>query len=263
MRLLGSAGEALAVLLDLVVPAGCGGCGEPPGTGRPATGGLCAACDRALAAAAPRRVRPAPEPPGLPRCLALAGYAGALRTALLAYKERGRRELAGPLGTRLADVVVAGLAGAAPRRTPVVLVPVPATAAAARRRYGDHMSVLARPAARRLAELGWPAAVYRPLRARPRADSAGLTGPQRRAAAAASLVLARGATGPLTAAVDRGARLVLVDDIVTTGATLAVAAERLRAAGLPVPLAAVLAATQRHPGPGSPSVPASPPPAAH
>jgi predicted amidophosphoribosyltransferase len=42
-----------------------------------------------------------------------------------------------------------------------------------------------------------------------------------------------------------GARVVVLDDIVTTGATLAAVAVRLVEAGVPVTGAAVLAATQR------------------
>jgi adenine/guanine phosphoribosyltransferase-like PRPP-binding protein len=43
--------------------------------------------------------------------------------------------------------------------------------------------------------------------------------------------------------------VVPVDDILTTGGTLAALAARLRAGGLPVPVAAVLAATRRRTGP--------------
>jgi predicted amidophosphoribosyltransferase len=226
-------------LADLVLPATCAGCGASGGTA-----GLCAECHEALASAVPSRVRPTPEPPGLPRCLALAAYAGALRAAILAYKERGRHALAGPLGDRLAAVMRAGL----PAPGPVVLVPVPATAAAARRRYGDHAARLARRAAARLRATGWPATVERPLRARPRPDSAGLSRADRVAHAATGYALVPHRVRRLRATVGSGARLVLVDDVITSGATLAAVAGQLRDAGLDAPLAVVLAATQRDRG---------------
>jgi predicted amidophosphoribosyltransferase len=50
---------------------------------------------------------------------------------------------------------------------------------------------------------------------------------------------------PVRDAVAAGARLVVVDDVLTTGATLAAVAQRLRSAGVDAPVAAVLAATQR------------------
>ena len=50
-------------------------------------------------------------------------------------------------------------------------------------------------------------------------------------------------------AVHRGAVVIPVDDILTTGGTLAALAGRLRAGGLPVPVAAVLAATRRRTDP--------------
>jgi predicted amidophosphoribosyltransferase len=231
------AADSWSALLDLVLPAECAGCAAP-GPAR----ALCAACAAALAQAKPQRVRPEPEPPGLPRCVALAAYAGALRGALLAYKERGRHALAGPLGERLADVVVAGLAGVP---APVLLVPVPATAAAARGRYGDHMRRLARHATAGLHRRGWPATMSCPVRARPRVDSADLSSAQRLHTAAGAFVVSAGRVAALREAAGAGATVVLVDDIVTTGATLSAVADRLREAGVDVPVAAVLAATQR------------------
>jgi predicted amidophosphoribosyltransferase len=229
--------EIWSALLDLVLPADCPGCGATAGVRT-----LCAACATALAGVTPQRVRPEPAPDGLPRCVALAAYAGALRGALIAYKEHNRHGLAAPLGDRLADVVVTA-SGPAP--VPVLLLPVPATAAAARRRYGDHMRRLADRAAVRLRRRGWPAAVAHPVRARPRADSAELGSAERlRTAAGAFAVVPRQVAAVREAAV-RGTRLVIVDDIVTTGATLAAVAGHLRAAGVVVPSAAVLAATRR------------------
>jgi len=225
-----------SALLDLVLPADCPGCAEPG-----ATRVLCGPCAAALASATPRRVRPEPEPPGLPRCVALAAYAGTLRGALLAYKEKGRHGLAGPLGERLADVVAA--AAGPPGR--LVLVPVPATAAAARGRYGDHMRRLAGQAAAALRRRGRPAAVAYPLRALPRPDSAGLSSADRLRVAAGAFALSAGRLPALRAAVAAGARPVLVDDVVTTGATLAAVAGGLRAAGVDPQVAAVLAATRR------------------
>jgi predicted amidophosphoribosyltransferase len=71
------------------------------------------------------------------------------------------------------------------------------------------------------------------------ADQAGLT------ATARSTNL----TGALQARLDlRGVRVIVVDDVVTTGATLTEAARALRDAGAEVPAAAVIATTERHTG---------------
>jgi predicted amidophosphoribosyltransferase len=227
--------DLLAALVDLALPADCAGCGARGGS-------LCADCVDAFAAVTPQRVRPDPEPSGLPRTFALAAYDGALRSALLAYKEKGRHGLVTVLGDALARVVLRGLGD----RPGVLLAPVPATAAAARRRYGDHVARLAGRAAQTLRRRGLQAAVVSPLRARPRADSAELSATERLSAAGAAFTVRRGRLPALHAATAARVPLVLVDDIVTTGATLAGAASVLRAEGLPVPLAAVLAATQRH-----------------
>ncbi|EEP73652.1 hypothetical protein MCAG_03979 [Micromonospora sp. ATCC 39149] len=226
-----------ADLADLVLPVECAGCRER----RAARYGFCPGCVTALAALRPRPVRPTAAPPGLPPCVALGPYGGALREALLAYKERGRHGLARPLGGLLAEVV-AGAVGAA---RPVLLVPVPDTAMAARARYGDHLDRLARHAAARLSRAGWPVQVLRPLRALPRPDSATLDSAGR-ARAAQSAFRARPRTAPPRARAGAPVPVVvLLDDIVTTGVTLAAAARVLSATGLSPMVAAVLAATEK------------------
>ncbi|MEU8184725.1 ComF family protein [Micromonospora sp. NPDC049047] len=224
-----------ADLADLVLPTTCAGCRERrPGLRH----GVCPTCAAALGALRPRSVRPTPVPPGLPSCVALGPYAGPLREALLAYKEHGRHGLARPLGALLAEVVAAAVG--APR--PVALVPVPDTAAAARSRYGDHLDRLARHCAARLDQGGWTARVHRPLRALPRPDSVSLDSAGRAAAAEAAF-RPRATAGRARAA--GTPVVVLLDDIVTTGVTLAAAARALGATGWVPSVAAVLAATQK------------------
>jgi predicted amidophosphoribosyltransferase len=227
----------LATIVDLILPAGCAGCGAAARTG------VCVRCADVLTQP-PEQRRPRPAPPGLPVCLAGGDYEDPLRGFILGYKERGRRGLSRPLGDRLAAVVRAGL----PQGGPMALVPVPGTAAAIRARHGDHMVRLARRAAGTLRAAGVPAVVTSPLRALPRADSAHLDREQRAAQARTAFALRwRSPTrlAALAGMADAGA-VVLVDDILTTGATLAAAAGMLLRAGIPVTFAATLAATRRH-----------------
>ncbi|MFE9203825.1 ComF family protein [Micromonospora sp. NPDC007230] len=225
-------GGLWADLTDLVLPAGCAGCGERiPGLRQ----GFCPRCVGELTALRPASTRPAPAPPDLPPCVALGPYAGALREGLLAYKERGRHGLARPLGALLAEVVAAAVGTAGP----VTLVPVPDTARAARARYGDHLDRLTRYAAARLRAAGWPVRVLRPVRALPRPDSVALDSAGRAAAAEAAFRLRR------ADAVRVDGPVVLLDDIVTTGSTLAAVSRILHRAGMTPKAAAVLAATQK------------------
>ena len=232
-----------AGLADLVLPGACASCG-----GAGSSRGVCQGCVAVLAGLVPHPTRPRPAPAGLPRCAALGEYHGVLRELILAYKDRGRHALARPLGRLLAPVVASLLpAGAAGSPAPrVVLVPVPDTPAAARARHGDHLWRLARPAAARLREAGLPVRLARPLRARPRPDSAQLDHAERAMAAGSSLRSRPWRASSLRRQLAaRPAQVVLLDDVVTTGATLATAAAKLAAAGIPVAGAAVLAATRR------------------
>jgi predicted amidophosphoribosyltransferase len=202
-------GPFATVLADLVLPRICIGCGRP---GR----SLCLRCG-------PHRVLRL-DVAGLP-IVAAGAYEGTLRAALIAYKERGRRDLAGPLGELLA-----GAAACCPAD---VLVPVPSAARAARARGGDHVLRLARAAARCGAgRIATPLLLARPVQ-----DSAGLGSRER----------ARNLHGAMTASPPPrpGAGALVLDDIVTTGATLREAARALTAAGWTVRSAAVVAATER------------------
>ncbi|MGI5245323.1 ComF family protein [Dactylosporangium sp. CA-139066] len=237
----GWVGGMIEGLVDLVLPATCAGCDEP------SVRALCEPCRVALAEARPQRTRPDPEPAGLPPTYALAAYAGALRRAIVQYKEENRHELTGALGELLARVAARAVPAG-----PVVLVPVPATAAAIRRRHGDHMLRLVRGTARVLPG----AAIARPLRALPKAeDSAQLSAVERTRAARHAFAVHRGRIATLREHLRRsGAAVVLVDDIVTTGVTLAAAGGALAEAGIAVHRTAVLAATQRRRGPSASGV---------
>src|SRR3954470_8695448 len=208
-----------ADLADLVLPSACAGCGAER---VPLRSGACAPCAAALEALTPFATAPVPPPPGMPFCAAVGPYAGPLRGALLAYKEKGRHRLARPLGALLAVAVAeaARQAGAAPRE-PVRLIPVPSTAQAVRERHGDHMARLSAHAVRRLRAAGWDADVSRPLRALPRPDSASLDAAGRVAAAESSLRIKDDRIRVLRRRPTIRGTLIVVDDIVTTGATLA------------------------------------------
>jgi predicted amidophosphoribosyltransferase len=167
-----------------------------------------------------------------------------VRPAVIAFKERGRTELARPLGAALALAVAAVVSAVPGPRRPLLLVPVPSSRAALRARGRDHVRELTR---RAVVELGWsglPASEARLLRRRGSVrDSAGLSASQRRANLAGTFV-----RDPARPRPPSGALLVLVDDVVTSGATLTEAAAALAAGaprdGAPV-LAAVVAATPR------------------
>ena len=234
--------DLVAALADLVLPAPCAGCGAER---VPLRYGTCADCVAGLEALTPFPTAPVRPPPGMPPCTAVGPYAGPLRSVLLAYKERGRHRLARPLGALLAGAVAsaASRAGGGPG-VPLILVPVPSTAQAVRDRHGDHMARLAGHTVRRLRSAGWQARAVQPLRVLPRPDSATLDPAGRAEVAGRTLRIRGSGIRVLQRSVTTRSILVVVDDIVTTGATMAAVARRLREANVQVAGTAVLAATR-------------------
>lgn len=206
-------------LVDLVLPRRCVSCSSPGSA-------LCRSC---LGLGEPVLVRC-----GHLLVVASTSYAGPVRGALLAYKERGRRDLAGALAPALA-LAVRGLleASGVPARE-AVLVCVPSSRRAVAERGGDHVARLARRATARSGVRVTRGALH--LRRTVR-DSAGLTVDER----ARNLAGAMRAAAPVSPA----RRAIIVDDIVTTGATMLEADRALRAAGWDVLGGASLAATQK------------------
>jgi predicted amidophosphoribosyltransferase len=214
-------------LAELVLGACCPGCGTPGM-------GACAACVGLLTGVRPFLVPGLPE--GLPAVAAAGAYADTLRRVLLAAKERGALGVVPLLGGRVA-AAVARLALDAEPSGGLVLVPVPSTPAQVAARGIDLTASLARHAALRLRAAGLPVTVRRGLtQVRQPQDQAGLDREQRLANLA-------GAFRPTGAA--PSGPIVVIDDIVTTGATLAEAVRACRSGGRDVVGAAVVAATTR------------------
>ena len=222
--------DALLDAWALVLPVDCAGCGAHDRS----------LCDRCVAAldAPPSTHRLADGT----RVVSALDYTGVVREAILSLKEHGRtdvaRRLAAPLGRAIAEALRQAEAdGRSDGGRGVEALVVPSSRAAYRRRGYDPVTLLVRRA-------GW----------RPAAELVAT----RRSAQQKKLAMAERAAnraGSLRARRDlHGRRFLLIDDVLTTGATLGESARAVRAAGGQIVAAATLAYTPRllpHPYDGS------------
>jgi ComF family protein len=197
----------LARLLSLVAPPLCVACGAAAGVHQP----LCRECLGELRWLALEQ----PAAAGVPAWAALS-YEGPARALVRALKFRGAVRLADAMAAQMAANAPPGLFGGRS------LVPVPLHPARRRRRGFNQAEQLARALSRRS---GLPLADCLERRAGgARATQVGMGRAQRLGALEGSIRLKLGAPLPL--------RPLLVDDVVTTGSTLAACAAALTRAGV-------------------------------
>lgn len=217
-----SPSPSLAVVLRALLPVSCPVCG--------AVGAApCGACWREL-----RPAPPGPVPAGLDRCRSLLSYEGTGRELIARLKYRNARSAVTWLAVGMASLVArwaeTDVAGAA------IVTWAPTTAARRRARGYDQAELLARAVAR---ELSLPCASR--LRRLPGAPQTGRSRDERWHGPSFTSRAPPGGRSPSPLA-----SVVLVDDLLTTGATLSSAARTLRADGVSTIIGLTAGRTPRH-----------------
>lgn len=228
----------LSELARLIVPVSCPGCGELDVP-------WCVDCTAPFQPSAIRLKRVEERVPRLDRIdgrgplpvWAICDYSGPVRSLIVHWKDGGRADLDKLFRPAMASAAASLAEETEPRR--ILIVPAPSHPGAQRARGRAHLDPIAAAAVSGLHASGWSDASLVRALAKPRAgrDQVGLG------------ARARGANNPVVVrqqALNRarpGALALLVDDVVTTGATLASAELALTRAHLPVLGALVLAAT--------------------
>lgn len=231
---LATAGQAL---LDLLYPPRCPGCGKIGVV-------YCAACQAAIepvpAPACPRCGHPAETvrlcptcertPSALDHIAATAVFASPLREAIHALKYDNNRSLARPLGERMAAFWQAGHMEAD------LIVPVPLHRSRQAERGYNQAALLAHVLGQ---ATGIPVAERTVMRKKATRQQALLNAVERRANVKDAFTCRADMTGK---------RIVLLDDVCTTGSTLEACASALRAAGAASVWAFTLARARWEPG---------------
>lgn len=200
-------------LVDLAAPQDCVACARhgPP---------LCAGCADALRRALHRTPPTWRELPGGTAVVALSDYRDPLRRLVVRHKDAGRRDAVALLAPLVRLAIAEALTAQPPSTVPLV-VPVPSTAAAVRRRGRAAWEEVGRAAVGTQPGLHWAPVLGHRRRV---ADQAGLGSSARAVNLAGALRVRPGADV-------RGRACLVLDDVLTTGATLAEAARALHACG--------------------------------
>lgn len=190
---------------------------------------------------------PSPVPaeflaPALVTPWAAAVYADPVRALILGHKERGQLALRRPLAELLAVSLHAAIRG---RTGAWTAIPVPSRPGAARSRGHDPMWEVASSASRLLRRGGHDMVAVRLLSSSSQvADQSELSAEERAANLAGSMHVPSPGLARLAARRPR-TRIVVCDDVLTTGSTAAESVRALRAVGVVVDAVATVAATQR------------------
>ena len=238
LRFADQVADAAADLLALAVPVDCVCCGAEDRA-------LCSACERHI-----RRLTREPfrAESGAPALMDIRGtvllpvvaagvYREELAQALLSFKRHGQHQLKTALGRSLAGAVRAA-AGEGPS---IALVPVPTSSAAYMKRGFSPVHLLLAEASRQLPGIGVVNVLTKTGK-----EGLRLTGGQKGLDRGARAKRVRGSMEVRRRGQGRveGRRCIIVDDVLTTGATLAEAARALHQAGAIVAGGVVLAATR-------------------
>lgn len=230
-------------LLDWLLPPCCPLCG----TALKVSQGFCPTCQAGIqplsAARCPHCALPYPTeegsahlceaclrlPPAFQTTIAAGLYDGTLRQAIHRFKYDGELSLERPLAQLLTDTVLPALAA----WRPTLLIPVPLHRERLRARGFNQTLLLARHLGR---HLGCPVSARTLIRSRPTPPQTGLSAAERSANLRGAFVLCH----PLPQE-----RIILLDDVMTTGATARECARLLKDGGAEV-MVAVLARAARH-----------------
>lgn len=220
-------------LAGLLLPRGCAGCDLPDET-------LCPSC-RALFSHVVLRPFPGAAAGGAYAC---AVYEGRVRRAVLAWKDHGDEEC----DREFSRLLVALAATVLPPEHPglasssLVVVPAPSTSASLAARGRRHLMPLARSVASYYRSHGIDARAEAALTFGGAGKAVETVGAGQRASRAGErLVVREGARRRL-----HGGVAIVIDDIITTGATMRACAAALESAGATVPAELALAATPRY-----------------
>lgn len=211
---MGTVRDAMLDALAVLMPVECVGCGAPDRS-------VCSAC-RAMLAADLRQHALADGTP----VLSALDYSGVARAAILAFKEQGRTDATRALSAPLRQALCAALESCGTPATELVCVPT--SRSSYRRRGYDPVRLLVRRAGFRTSGL---------LRHSRRTEHQKALDRESRG---------ENVVGSLAARVQlTGREVIVVDDVMTTGATLTEAVRAIREAGGRVALAVTLAHTAR------------------